>query len=256
VQAELNGHSASVALLGGFDLAVDGSPVAVGSGSERLLAFVALHCRTAVPRSLVAGTLWPEAPERNANASLRSALSRLPVPSRRVLDVSPSEIRLAPGAAVDLHRARQLAHRLLASDSEQPTLEVSIVEEFRLDLLPGWYDEWAVPAAEEWRQLRLRALESLAENLLSAGRPGEAVVVCAAAAHAEPLRETSCALVIRSLLAEGNPSEALFTFERYEQRLRQEVGLAPTDRLLALVAGLRRTPWRPASRPASWVASS
>jgi hypothetical protein len=56
------------------------------------------------------------------------------------------------------------------------------------DLLPDWYDDWVPIEAEDWRQLRLHALEVLAGRLMAADRWGEAA--CAAAA--EPLKERPC----------------------------------------------------------------
>jgi hypothetical protein len=38
------------------------------------------------------------------------------------------------------------------------------------DLLPDWYDDWMLVEAEDWRQLRLHALEALAGHLTAAGR--------------------------------------------------------------------------------------
>ncbi|GAA1422141.1 AfsR/SARP family transcriptional regulator [Catellatospora coxensis] len=105
--------AAHLSLLGGFELAVHDDPVPLSGGSARLLAFVAMRCRAAVPRALVAQTLWPAAPERCAYANLRSALARLPRPSRDALDVRPDEIHLAHHVSVDLHRARRTAYRAL-----------------------------------------------------------------------------------------------------------------------------------------------
>src|SRR6476620_1981414 len=115
-------HKAEVRLsvLGGFELMVDGEVVNIPGGSERVLAFVALCCRAAVPRALVAGTLWPEASERCACTNLRSALSRLRSLGRAALDVGPDEVRLAQEVHVDLRHARNFAHRVL--DLSAPSL--------------------------------------------------------------------------------------------------------------------------------------
>jgi DNA-binding SARP family transcriptional activator len=61
-----------VDVLGGFRLLAGHEQVPVSGGSERLLSFIALcGCGQAVPRTLMAGTLWPDRPERRAYASLR-----------------------------------------------------------------------------------------------------------------------------------------------------------------------------------------
>ncbi|ACZ85073.1 AfsR/SARP family transcriptional regulator [Streptosporangium roseum] len=229
-----------VTLLGGFRLLAGDDRVAVSGGSERLLAFVAL-CGQAVSRNLLAGTLWPEAPERRACASLRSALVRLNGAGRRLLSVGTTEIRLCPEAHVDFHDARSLAYRIL--DPTTPTgnrdLSAEAVGLLSNGLLPGWYDDWAVLEAEEWHQRRLHALEALTDDFVAAGRCADAVAAAGVAVRAEPLRESARAALIRAHLAEDNQAEALRCFERYRRHLQAELGLRPTPRLCELVAGLR-----------------
>jgi DNA-binding SARP family transcriptional activator len=106
------------------------------------------------------------------------------------------------------------------------------------EILPDWYDEWILIENEGWRQLRLHALEALADRLTARGRYGDAAAVALAAVRAEPLRESPRAALIRIHIAEGNPSEALREFARYGDLLMVELGVEPTERLRALVAGL------------------
>lgn len=233
-----------ITLLGGFALLAGRQPVTVPVGSQHVLAFVALRCQAAVPRTLIAGTLWPEAPERCAGANLRSALVRLRAEGRRALEIGPAEVRLADDVEVDLHRARRTARDVLNSrnSAEGPEPDLEVVEVLSADLLPGWYDDWALTEAEDWRQLRLHALEALGQRLVAAGRYAEAVAAARAAVHADPLRESGQACLIRAHLAEGNPSEALHAFEHYSRRLRRELGLEPTPGLYRLVGSLPAGP--------------
>ncbi len=99
------------------------------------------------------------------------------------------------------------------------------------DLLPGWYYDWAVIAAEYWHHLRIRALEEVAARLTAADRLAEAAAAALAAVRAEPLRESARAALIRVHIAEGNKSEALAEYERYRMLLNAELGLEPTSRL-------------------------
>ena len=59
------------------------------------------------------------------------------------------------------------------------------------ELLPDWYDDWVLLEAENWRQLRLHALEVLAGLLTAAGRYGDAAAAALAAVRADPLRESA-----------------------------------------------------------------
>jgi DNA-binding SARP family transcriptional activator len=229
-----------MSLLGGFDLHVGDAPVSVPLGSKRLLAFVALHCRAAVPRALIAGRLWPHASEESAYTNLRAALSRLRGTGRQALHVCPSEVRLAREISVDLHHTRSLAQHIL--DPRIPTedlrLTTATVDQLSADLLPGWYDDWALMEAENWRQLRLHALEALAENFIDTDQLAGAVTAAQTAVRADPLRESSHAVLIRAHLAENNPAQALHEFTHYTQLLDEELGLRPTPRLHHLVSDL------------------
>ena len=112
------------------------------------------------------------------------------------------------------------------------------IDALSFDLLPDWYDDWAIAEAEDWRQLRLHALDALTERLLAQGRHADAIGAALAAVKAEPLRETAHANLLRVFLAEGNRSEALLAFERYRAMLKTELGLEPGLELQALIKDL------------------
>jgi DNA-binding SARP family transcriptional activator len=192
-----------------------------------------------VARTALAGTLWPEASEEHAYASLRSALSRLSEVDRTVVRVTSQELALADGVFVDIRDARLLAHRLLNPGMEQAgDLSDRAISTLSVDLLPDWYDDWAVAEAEEWRQLRLHALDALADRLTRNGRYADATSAALAAVKAEPLRETAHAALIRVYLAEGNRAEALAAYEHYRALLSSELGLEPTALLNTLIEDL------------------
>jgi SARP family transcriptional regulator, regulator of embCAB operon len=150
------------------------------------------------------------------------------------------EIGLSDQVTVDLWDSRELAHRLLAPEGSMPAAEpgAEAIPALSEELLPDWYDEWVLLEAEDWRQLRLHALEALAERLTARQQYGDAAAAAIAAVRAEPLRESPRAALIRVHIAEGNPSEALREFARYGELLKLELGVEPTERLRALVSDL------------------
>ncbi len=235
------GGECEVSVLGSFGFSVSGQPRRdLPPGSQRLLAFLALRDR-AMSRTTIAGSLWPEASEEHAHASLRSALSRLSETTRAVVRVTAQEVQLADDVVVDLRDARALVHRLLNPEASQAIdLDHHAIAILSLDLLPDWYDDWAVAEGEEWRQLRLHALDALAEKLTAAGRFADATSAALAAVKAEPLRETAHVALIRVYLAEGNRAEALDAFEDYRAMLREELGLEPTALIRQLVEDIQR----------------
>jgi DNA-binding SARP family transcriptional activator len=121
-------------------------------------------------------------------------------------------------------------------------LGMAAVPVLSADLLPDWYDDWVLLEAEDWRQLRLHALEALAGRLIALGRWGEAANAAGAAVRAEPLRESARAALIQAHLAVGNQSEAVREFTRYRTLLDAELGLAPTPRLHELLERLHSPP--------------
>lgn len=232
--------STKLSLLGGFVFSVGGDALLGISGvSRRLLAFLALR-EQVVTRSQVAETLWPESSDPGAGASLRSAVARLESQARQAVKVTASDLSLAEGVVVDVHRSRSLARRLIDQDvpPSEGDISASAVSALSDDLLPGWYEDWAIIAAEDWRQLRLHALEAVAARLTAADRLAEAAAAALAAVRAEPLRESARAALLRVHMAQGNQSVALGEYERYRVLLRAEIGVEPTFRLSRLLDGL------------------
>jgi DNA-binding SARP family transcriptional activator len=233
--------AARVDLLGGFGLyladarsyaTVDNLP----RGVQRLVAHLGLSHRPA--RTAIAGQLWPEVPESQAHSSLRTALWRLQKAAPGVVDVSCGVLSLARGVRVDVRELSVWAHSALdpGADVEQvmpPGVGLSG------ELLPGWYDDWVLLERERLRQLRMHAMEAVAEKLTRVGRYGEAVQAAHAAVRAEPLRETAHRALVRIHLAQGNVGEAIRTCESFREYLLDEMGVAPSAQMEDLVSGLR-----------------
>ena len=233
-------HTNELSLLGGFVLSVHGDALlGLSAGSQRLLAFLAVRDRVTT-RNQVAGTLWPESTDEHAGGNLRQAVSRLGGQVREAVTVTAHDLSLAEGVVVDVHHSQLLARRLVDRDGERSDGDIGAASVSALseDLLPGWYEDWAIVAAEDWRQLRMHALEAVAARLTEADRFAEAAAAALAAVRAEPLRESARAALIRVQLAQGNQSAALGEFERYRVLLHAEIGLEPTARLSRLLTNL------------------
>ncbi|MGZ4440358.1 MAG: AfsR/SARP family transcriptional regulator [Gaiellaceae bacterium] len=222
-------------LLDGFEVRRDGAVVTLTQSARRLVAFLALHDRP-LHRSYVAGSLWVESPEEQANASLRSTLRRLDRHDRLLIDADGNLVRLAAEVMVDLHELHGQARAVLRDG--RATAEILRGLCLAGELLPGWYDEWVVIERERFRQLRLHALDSLCEMLTAVGRYAAAIEAGRAAVAAEPLRETGHRLLIRAYLAGGNRREAIRRYRLFRDLLEAELHLAPSAQLAELVAPL------------------
>src|SRR6478609_7469570 len=106
------GSELTLSVLGSFCFRSGDTSPALPSGSQRLLALLALRDRS-VTRLMVAGTLWPDSTEQHASASLRSALTRLRGEARKAVDVADLDLNLASGVVVDIRESKRFAHRLL-----------------------------------------------------------------------------------------------------------------------------------------------
>jgi DNA-binding SARP family transcriptional activator len=247
---ELDVHSstnARVALLDGFALELGSSAHhggdALPRGVQRLVAHLSL---TRCPaRTAIAGQLWPDVPEAHAHGSLRSALWRVQKIAPGLIQVSGDTLSLAEGVQVDVRELTAWAERV--SDPRMSIEEICATDvRLRGDLLPGWYDDWVLLDRERLRQLRMHALEALADRLALARRYGEAVQAAYAAVRAEPLRESAHRAVVRVHLAEGNLVEALRVYDAFREMLADELGVAPTRQMNDLVCRIPRPRPRPA----------
>jgi DNA-binding SARP family transcriptional activator len=214
---------------------------------QRLVAHV---CLTGRPdRTAIAGELWPDVREEQAQGSLRSALWRLQKAVPGLLDVSGGTLALAEGVRVDVAELVGWARSVL--DPDGGVEELSVPEAgLRSELLPGWYDDWVLLERERLRQLRMHALEAVAARLAAAGRHGEALQVAYAAVCAEPLRESAHRTVVRVHLGEGNVAEAVRAYDVYRAMVEEELGVGPTEQMTRLVRGLGPPYRSELSRPA------
>jgi len=223
---------ARLALLGGFDLKVDGAPVDVPPSAQRLISFLALHQR-ALLRVFVAGSLWSDASDAQANSSLRSTLWRLH-DKARVVETTATHVALAPWVRTDVAESFEVNHRL-AEDPVPPDPDVVLGLCEAGELLPGWYEDWLIVERERLRQRMLHMLEASCRRLTEVGRYADALEVGLAAVAVEPLRESGHAAVIQAHLAEGNLVEASRQYELLRDLLREHLGTRPSGRVGNLI---------------------
>lgn len=226
-----------VVLIDGFDVKHLGRSLIVPGAGQRVIAFLALHNRP-VRRAYVAGSLWPDEAEEHASALLRGALSRLRRAEVDAVGTAGDRVYLDPEVSVDV-REISAAAELLARGEPIPGDVAPLVEALAGELLPDWYDDWVLVERERYQQLRLHALEALCGELTAAGRFSLAVQAGLSAVAADPLRESAHRVLIEAYLHEGNPGEAMRQYERYRHAAAHELGLVPTERLDAIMQGVR-----------------
>lgn len=227
---------ARVTLLDGFSLRLEDDPRSpprdLPRAIQRLVARLSLA--RFPDRNAIAGQLWPDVPEDHAHGSLRSALWRLGRVAPGTVEVNGGALSLAEGVGVDIRDLETWAVRVLDPHASGDDLMVP-GGALRGQLLPGWSDEWVLLERERLRQLRMHALEALADKLASSGRFGEAVEAANAVVHEEPLRESAHRAVVRVHLAAGEVVEAQRAYEAFRELLADTMGVAPTASMTGLL---------------------
>lgn len=225
----------SLTLLGSWALWDDGVQVTVTASEQRLLVLLAL--KGGQRRPYIAGTLWPDANEKQALRRLRNLLWNLRRRCPALLEATEDAVSLNASVVVDVQELVATARELIEGSTGTETLgqRLSIMSE-PAELLLGCYDDWVLRERDRINELRIRALEALVDDLLLCGRHGDASVAAIAAIELDPLRESSHRALMRVYLVEGNPALAIRQMDRYREILRTELGTGePTAKMLELV---------------------
>ena len=235
-----------VQVLGPLAVELDGRALHVaGSHRRRLLALLASRPGRPVPMDVIVDALWGDDPPVTAVKTIQTHVMRL----RRslaevgsdVLETVPAGYRLnvAP-AVVDAVRFEQLV-----ADGRRELTRGSAVS--AASVLADALDLWRGPAYVEFRdaefaaaeggrvdELRLAAMEDLAEAQLATGAVATAVAELERLVVEEPGRERAWALLMRGLYAAGRQQHALAAYQRARRALVEEFGLEPGAELRVL----------------------
>ena len=210
--------------------------------ARALLGWLAIHPGRHA-RSRLAGLFWPDVLEASARASLRSAIWVLRpalgpefgsylAADRDTVALSGHDLR------VDLRELRELLAR------GEPEAAVAW---WRGDLLQDLDDDWVITAREELAHEIAAALHELTQRAVAAADPAAAVTWSRRWAALCPLDESAGAGLVRALIGAGDVPGALEAFDRLQQRLSSELGVALSAATAALVAPLRRAGGQPTS---------
>jgi DNA-binding SARP family transcriptional activator len=226
-------------LLDRFALESADSAIDLPVGMQRLLALLAV--RGPAHRCVVAGTLWPEVPEPQALASLRTGMWRLNRMVPGLVQADSVRLSMAQTVSVDSRQQEDFATRVLRDQVDgEPSVTQGLTWLRRGELLPGWYDDWVVFERERLSQLRLHAMELTAALLTRQRHLGTALELALEAVRVEPLRETANAVLMSVYLAEGNVWDATHQYDVFRSLLRRELGVEPSPALARML---------PVSRP-------
>lgn len=217
-------------------------------GRQGRLAFalLAVERERAVGREELADVLWDGRPPpawevavRALVSKLRSTLAPVGLDGGSIAHAFECyQLRLPPGAWVDVDVADDAAHRAEASlatgDVDGATgwaLAANAIA--RRPFLPGEDGAWVQMRRARLLDVRVRALECRSQTHLPAS-PALAARDAELALQLAPFRETAHRLLMRAHVAAGNPPEALRAYGRCRSLLRDELGTDPSPETEAL----------------------
>ena len=104
------------------------------------------------------------------------------------------------------------------------------------ELLPGIDDEWAETEREAYRERQGARFRGLAEQALAEGRTREAVDWARRRCAVARWDESAHRALVRALLADGDRAGAADAAQRFTERLRADLGVAPSPTTRSLHA--------------------
>jgi class 3 adenylate cyclase len=224
-----------VRVLGDLTIELNGSEVEPPTSrrARALLGWLAVD-RRLHPRPQLAARFWPDVLDESARTSLRSALAAL----RRSLGPEADRYLVATRERAGLTDKVETDVAELERLREAGRLEEA-VGLWRGDLLSGLDDDWVLVARDEWRQKIGGLLGELATRAQDAGDVQAALAYTRRMVALDPLSEEAHRALMSRLAATGDRAAALVAYNRYADRLRAELRIAPSAATRALAEQMR-----------------
>jgi DNA-binding SARP family transcriptional activator/tetratricopeptide (TPR) repeat protein len=196
-----------------------------------LLSFVAFEGPVRAERA--AALLWPAAGDHQAGISLRQRLFRLRRDAHHPLVDFASVLSLHPQVRTDLSQA------LDALASDEHAADGALLGDLAFDDLPD-FAEWLRVQRRQWRERRAAALAAVAERCEKEGALARGLAYALRQIDDDPLAEHAQRRLMRLHYLRGDHAAAIAAFERFEQRLKDELGTRPSAETIDLLATIER----------------
>ncbi len=221
-----------------------GNTQTVTSPRMRLvLAILASSHGSSLTASRLLDLIWPEGPPASAETSLQVTISqirKLLEPNRQPRAKNSYLKTTATGYCLDIARNQldlfQLQHLITAANKSST--------DHALKSLHTWWDPlpfaefnsepWATPTVQELNEGRLRAISLHAIGAIRDARSEVVIPILTEEATRDPHEERFASLLMLALFQQGRQVDALKVYRQLQARLRDDLGLEPTERLQSL----------------------
>jgi predicted ATPase/DNA-binding SARP family transcriptional activator len=229
-----------VRLLGQFEIKHGQKTVSIQSRpAQSLFAFLILNAGTAYRREKLAGQLWPDSTEESARDYLRHALWRI----RKALQTASSEsflkaddLAISFGASADYWLDAAAFQQV--SEHVSPEELIAALSVYKGELLPGFYDEWAVLEREHLQAKFEHEIGRLLDLLQGAGRWLDVVVWAEKWIALGQKPESAYRHLISAFAAQGDMAKAAAVYERCVKSLAA-FGVGPSEETRRLYEDLK-----------------
>ena len=229
-----------VSVLGGQQITDDlDSGVRVRSSRAlALVTYLAVHPGVPHPRQRIAGLLWPESGDAQALTNLRRELHHLrqvlgedgslQVTARDLCWVDAPTCH-ADIRAFDIERLAALAAAESGDDDAAIRHGAEALAQYRGDLLPGVYDDWAAEARTRLERQCVELCDLVGAARARAGDLSGAVAAVRRRIELQPLEETGYRVLIGLLADMGDRAAAVSAYHHCASVLERELGVLPGD---------------------------
>jgi len=218
-----------------------------GRQGRLAFAYLAVERLRPVARDELRELLWPDGMPNAVDVSLSAVISKLRAlmfdagAGRETLATAAGcyELRLPPGSWIDLEAAAAALHGAEAAlrsnafaDAYGPAVVANAI--LRRPFLPGDDGGWIDGRRRRLLDMRLRALDCLADIHLWNREPTLALKAAEEALALEPYRESGHRRLMHIHQAAGNRAESLRVYERLRALLARDIGTEPDAATQAL----------------------
>jgi WD40 repeat protein/basic membrane lipoprotein Med (substrate-binding protein (PBP1-ABC) superfamily)/DNA-binding SARP family transcriptional activator len=224
--------SLKIYLLGQFKLQADHLPLELPSRpAQSLLAYLALNAGVTCRREKLAGLLWPEATEANARGYLRKVLWQLrktltsgSLTWDDYLHISDMEVAFNDQADYWLD-----ADLLATQEGETSAYDlIEIVQLYRGELLPGFYDQWTVLERERHLLAYHQKMNLLLEGLIHSNQWHEVLKWGEQWIRLTYSPEAAFRALMIAHAGLGDQGMVSATYQRCMEALHRDLGLEPS----------------------------